>query len=81
MAIAATAPRRLHQRPCLRPAPSAYNNRRWKAASRAFRSRPENVSCVECRKHKRLRRSTQTDHIVPHNGDEQLFWTEANWHA
>ena len=76
MAIAATAPRRLRQRPSLRPAPSPYNNRRWKAASRAFRSRPENVWCAECRKHNRLRRSTQTDHIIPHNGDEQLFWTE-----
>ena len=79
MATAATAPRRLRQRPSLRPAPSPYNNRRWKAASRAFRSRPENVWCAECRKHNRLRRSTQTDHIIPHNGDEQLFWTESNW--
>jgi hypothetical protein len=41
-------------------------------------SRPENVWCAECRKHNRLRCSTQTDHIIPHNGDETLFWTESN---
>jgi 5-methylcytosine-specific restriction protein A len=61
--------------------PSPYNRRRWKAASRAFRSQPDNVWCAECREHGRLRRSTQTDHIIPHRGDEALFWDETNWQA
>ena len=84
MAVAATLQRLLHHRRGkrdYRPKPSPYNNRRWKAASRAFRSRPENVWCAESKKHGRLRRSTQTDHVIPHQGDQALFWDETNWQA
>jgi len=27
----------------------------------------------------RLVLGTQTDHIIPHRGDQALFWDETNW--
>ena len=35
--------------------------------------------CMECLKRERLRPATVVDHIVPHRGDERLFWNEDNW--
>ena len=36
-------------------------------------------SCEECRKQGRFVKATVVDHIVPHRGDQKLFWDEANW--
>ena len=47
---------------------------RWREASRLFLSRQENWFCVQCG-----RLSEVTDHIVPHRGDERLFWDQRNW--
>lgn len=53
-----------------------YDNR-WLRASKRFLA--ENPLCVECKSRGVLRRATHTDHIVPHKGNETLFWSEANW--
>ncbi|WP_278244315.1 HNH endonuclease [Caldisalinibacter kiritimatiensis] len=34
--------------------------------------------CVECEKNGELTPATVVDHIVPHHGDEALFWNEDN---
>ena len=35
--------------------------------------------CVECKKQGKLTQATVVDHIVPHRGDQKLFWDESNW--
>lgn len=35
--------------------------------------------CMDCLKRERLTPVTIVDHIVPHRGDERLFWDEGNW--
>ena len=50
---------------------------RWRKARVLFlRKHP---LCVECLREKRLTPATVVDHILPHRGDEQLFWDEGNW--
>jgi 5-methylcytosine-specific restriction protein A len=50
---------------------------RWRKARALFlRKHP---LCVGCLRAKRLTPATIIDHIVPHRGDERLFWDEANW--
>ena len=52
---------------------------KWQKARARFLARPENIFCVECKKEGRLVRATVVDHIVPHRGDDKLFWDEKNW--
>lgn len=40
-----------------------------------------NPLCVTCREDGRLTPATVVDHIVPHCGDEALFWDRTNWQA
>lgn len=35
--------------------------------------------CAACEKEDVLRAATVVDHIIPHRGDEFLFWDESNW--
>lgn len=35
--------------------------------------------CVECMKMGHLVPATQVDHIIPHKGNQDLFWAESNW--
>lgn len=51
----------------------------WDVASRAFRSDPDHVLCVGCSAVKRVQVATVTDHVIPHRGDMDLFWDQANW--
>ncbi len=37
--------------------------------------------CVRCKADGKMVRATVVDHIVPHRGDEKLFWDESNWQA
>lgn len=37
--------------------------------------------CVECMKEGRYVKATVVDHIVPHRGDQKLFWDRSNWQA
>ncbi|MEG0271410.1 MAG: HNH endonuclease signature motif containing protein, partial [Clostridia bacterium] len=50
---------------------------RWRKARTLYlRKHP---LCAECRRNGVLTPATVVDHIVPHRGDERLFWDEANW--
>ena len=53
--------------------------RLWQQASKAYlQSHP---LCVECVKLGRYTKATVVDHIVPHRGDQKLFWDQSNWQA
>lgn len=52
-------------------------DRRWQTLrSRFLRRFP---LCVECRSAGRLTPATVIDHVIPHRGDDRLFWDETNW--
>ena len=61
-------------------APSAaargYDSR-WQRARVIFLHK--HPLCVACQQHGRLTAATVVDHVVPHRGDRELFWNEANW--
>jgi 5-methylcytosine-specific restriction protein A len=50
---------------------------RWRRARTVFLAR--HPLCVRCQAKGRLEPSTVVDHIVPHRGDQKLFWDESNW--
>ena len=52
---------------------------RWQKARKAFLQR--HLLCVECYKAWKLTPATVVDHIIPHRGDQKLFWDENNWQA
>ena len=55
-----------------------YTNR-WHKARRTYLAR--NPMCVHCLAAGRSEPATQVDHIVPHRGDQELFWRSTNWQA
>lgn len=54
---------------------------RWQKARKTFLSRPENVLCRMCEQQGRVTAATVVDHVVPHRGDQSLFWDMHNWQA
>lgn len=61
----------------VRSAFSRGYDRKWQRVSKAFlRSHP---LCAECQRNGRYVAATVVDHIVPHRGDQKLFWDESNW--
>lgn len=52
---------------------------KWREARRLFLKR--NPLCQRCLKFGRLTPATVVDHIVPHRGDQLLFWDQENWQA
>jgi 5-methylcytosine-specific restriction protein A len=52
---------------------------RWQKARLCFLQ--ENPLCVECAKEPRTTAGTIVDHIIPHRGNEKLFWDQTNWQA
>ena len=60
--------------------PYAYErgyDSRWRKARRRYLD--AHPLCTECLKAGRYTRATVVDHIVPHRGDQKLFWDENNW--
>jgi len=56
-----------------------YGTARWKALrAKVIKSHPW---CVMCRAAHISKRATIADHIRPHKGNEQLFWSESNLQA
>lgn len=53
-----------------------YTYRWQQARARYLREHP---LCCYCEREGRLTPATVVDHIVPHRGDEQRFWSESNW--
>ena len=54
---------------------------RWQKARATFLSRSENALCVECKRLGRIVPAIEVDHIIPHRGDQKLFWDRTNWAA
>jgi 5-methylcytosine-specific restriction enzyme A len=50
---------------------------RWRKARKAFLQ--EHPLCVECLKAGKLTPATVVDHIIPHRGNQELFWNADNW--
>lgn len=50
---------------------------RWQQARAGYlRKHP---LCVHCQIEGRVEPATELDHIIPHRGDKDLFWSRENW--
>lgn len=52
---------------------------RWQAARARYLT--EHPLCVVCQAAGRVTPARVVDHVIPHRGNEQLFWDESNWQA
>lgn len=52
---------------------------RWQRARALYLARQP--LCVTCLEVNRVTPATVVDHIVPHRGDQVLFWDQDNWQA
>ena len=52
---------------------------KWRAARDRYLRR--NPLCVQCLKEGVITPATVVDHVVPHRGNQTLFWDEHNWQA
>lgn len=50
---------------------------RWKKARDVYIK--EHPLCVMCEKEGLLKLGNTVDHIIPHRGDQILFWDQSNW--
>ncbi len=50
---------------------------KWREARKLYLQR--HPLCVKCLKEKKITPATVVDHIVPHRGDQKLFWDQSNW--
>ncbi|KAB2730721.1 HNH endonuclease [Brucella intermedia] len=50
---------------------------RWDRAAAAFKR--DNPLCIGCEAVDRVELASVVDHIIPHKGDDALFWDQANW--
>lgn len=50
---------------------------RWRRESKIFLR--ANPLCAECLKNGKYTQATVVDHIIPHRGDQTLFWDRQNW--
>lgn len=55
-----------------------YGYRWQKARNRFLRNNP---LCVYCKAIGRVEVATVVDHIIPHKGDQLVFWDESNWQS
>lgn len=62
-----------------RSAASRGYNSRWRTVSKMYLK--SNPLCVNCLKDNKFVKAAVVDHIIPHRGDEALFWDENNWQA
>lgn len=60
------------------PSSRGYD-RRWARESATFRQ--QHPLCCCCRANGSVKPSDVTDHIIPHRGDDALFWDARNWQA
>ncbi len=54
-------------------------DRNWQSARTAYLA--EHPLCRSCRQAGRVAEATVVDHIVPHRGDQRLFWDITNWQS
>ena len=53
--------------------------RKWKKLSKLFLM--ANPLCLRCKRDGRVTMATIVHHVIPHRGDETLFWDRSNWQA
>ena len=64
----------------VRGSPSARGyGRRWQRERLAFLA--DHPLCVECEKRGIAMAATVVDHVVPHRGNQRLFWDQGNWQS
>lgn len=51
----------------------------WRRARNKFLM--SNPLCVYCKGDGRVEIATVVNHVIPHKGDQALFWDESNWAA
>lgn len=52
---------------------------RWQKARKTFLSRNPLCVCDECKERIVPLPANVVDHIIPHRGDQKLFWDKKNW--
>jgi 5-methylcytosine-specific restriction enzyme A len=52
---------------------------KWRKARISFLAK--NPMCVHCQAQGFVEASNVVDHIIPHRGDQHLFWSRSNWQA
>lgn len=52
---------------------------KWASARKGFLQR--NPLCLHCQRDGRTVPATEVDHIIPHRGNQDLFWDVDNWQA
>lgn len=52
---------------------------RWRKARETYLA--SHPLCAECLRRGRTTAARVVDHVVPHRGDQALFWDTANWQA
>ena len=62
------------------PAERGYTHQ-WRKARAMYIMR--HPLCVECLRQspQRFTPATEIDHIIPHRGNDRLFWDQSNWQA
>ncbi len=53
-----------------------YGSKWQKARARFLKINP---FCVRCYEKGKIVEATVVDHLIPHRGDQALFWDESNW--
>ena len=51
----------------------------WRKASKVFLQ--AHPLCEECKLQGKYVKATVVDHVIPHRGDQKLFWDQSNWRA
>jgi len=54
-------------------------NKRWTRAAEEFRKR--HPLCCMCEKEAKVSPAECVDHVIPHGGNDKLFWDERNWQS
>jgi 5-methylcytosine-specific restriction protein A len=68
------------RQPDTRPSAAARGyDHRWEKASRLYRD--ANPLCVLCAERGLVVAAECVDHIIPHNGDASLLWSQSNWQS
>ena len=50
---------------------------KWQRARAEFLR--ANPLCAYCQRDGRVTAATVVDHVIPHRGDDKLFWSRSNW--
>lgn len=52
---------------------------KWSLARKDFLI--DNPLCIECKKNNIIKAASVVDHVIPHQGNQILFWDRSNWQS